>query len=85
MKWNKTYFNHIKCFISACGEYHVVNYGGKIKAYYKIDCINHITKKKYRQFGNSCEYDNLKNSISYKTYRKAFAAAERHKVATNES
>jgi len=91
MKWQKTKLNAMNCFISDCGEYKVINYGGKIFAFYKINSEYYDKDKKRcikcRMFGDSCEieYKGTRVSKTYKTYREAFAAAERHKAVHNEN
>jgi hypothetical protein len=78
VKFHKTELNYMKCFLSECGEYKVINYGGKIHLFKKDYFINHATKKKYRAFGNSVEIAPTGNSMTYRTYRDAFRAANKN-------
>ena len=74
VKFKKYLFNHIKCFISECGQYKVVNYGGKIFLFKK--CRYKYDNKWYEQFGQSVEHNPVTgNSTAYKTYREAFKIA----------
>ena len=68
MKFNKIILPTGAAFISECGNYKAVNYGGKIFLFKKIEC----GKKKYKAFGDSVEYDTFGRSKSYRTYREAF-------------
>ena len=77
MKFKKTIMNAMKCFVSECEEYKVINYGGEIYCFYKIDGIHH-NGQKYRAFGDSCEHTNIGKSQTYKSYREGFKAVERY-------
>lgn len=72
MEFIKTELPTGKAFISSCGEFKAVKYGEHIFLFKKIDCYNPITKKKYRAFGNSVQYDAFGKSKKYKTFRDAF-------------
>ena len=76
MKFNKIILSTGAAFISECGNYKAVNYGGNIFLFKKIECGR--GKKKYKAFGDPVEYDTFGRSKSYRTYREAF------KVVNNE-
>ncbi len=79
IKFKKTTLPTGKAFISECGEYKVVNYGGSKFLFKKIDWV-HIRGekkgKKYRAFGDSVEHTAIGESKKYKSYREAFKVAE---------
>jgi len=79
MKFNKTILPTGKAFLSQCGEYKAVNYGGNIFLFKKIDCVHMRGEKKgkkYRAFGDSVEHTAIGASKKYKSYREAFKVAE---------
>jgi len=71
MKFIKTQWITKKMFISDCGMYKVVNYGGKIYAYHRMNF------KLKEPFGDSIYHDTMQNSIFYKSYREAFSEVEK--------
>lgn len=79
-KFKKTVLGTGPCFISDCGNYKVVNYGGAIFAYKKIKQIHTYGENKgkiYWSFGDSIEKSPENKSKKYKTYREAFKAVEK--------
>ena len=68
MKFIKTDLPTGKAFISKCGNYKVVNYGGKIYSYYKTA----------NSFGNSLYHTPRGNSFAAKTYREAFRLVDKY-------
>lgn len=81
MKFHKIVLNCIPVFLSDCGEYKAVNYGG-VRLYHKDTFYDRKTKKKYRAFGNAVEHSHSNyHSKVYKSYRQAFRVAEEYKNA----
>jgi uncharacterized Ntn-hydrolase superfamily protein len=80
MKFKKIVANFIPQFRDENDEIKIVNYGGKIYAFKKIDCVHSCgldKGKKYRAFGNAIEKDSFGNARTYKNYRHAMKQIEK--------